>query len=42
MNSDLKIFAGNSNPDLALEICDCLSVPLGKALWELLATAKLE
>ena len=31
MNSDLKIFAGNSNPDLALEICNCLSVPLGKA-----------
>jgi ribose-phosphate pyrophosphokinase len=31
MNSDLKIFAGNSNSDLALEICNCLSVPLGKA-----------
>ncbi len=31
MNSDLKIFAGNSNPDLALEICNCLSMPLGKA-----------
>jgi ribose-phosphate pyrophosphokinase len=31
MNSDLKIFAGNSNPDLALEICNCLSMPLGQA-----------
>ena len=31
MNSDLKIFAGNSNSDLALEICDCLSMPPGKA-----------
>jgi len=31
MNTDLKIFAGNSNPDLALEICNCLSTPLGKA-----------
>jgi ribose-phosphate pyrophosphokinase len=31
MSSDPKIFAGNSNPDLALEICNCLSVPLGKA-----------
>ena len=32
MNSDLKIFAGNSNPDLAWEICNCLSMPVGKAL----------
>lgn len=31
MVGDFKIFAGNSNPDLALEICDCLSLPLGKA-----------
>ncbi|AEB09697.1 ribose-phosphate pyrophosphokinase [Desulfobacca acetoxidans] len=31
MNDTLKIFAGNSNPDLALEICNCLSMPLGKA-----------
>ncbi|PNU21548.1 phosphoribosylpyrophosphate synthetase [Geothermobacter hydrogeniphilus] len=27
----LKIFAGNSNPELAREICHNLSVPLGKA-----------
>ncbi len=32
MDSDLKIFAGNSNPDLAWEICNCLSMPLGKAM----------
>ncbi len=28
----LKIFAGNSNPDLAQQICDCLEIPLGRAL----------
>ena len=31
MNSPLKIFCGNSNPDLAKEICDYLEVPLGEA-----------
>ena len=31
MHSDLKIFTGNSNPALAQEICDHLSVPLSKA-----------
>ena len=31
MDSDFKIFAGNSNSDLSLEICNCLSMPLGKA-----------
>jgi ribose-phosphate pyrophosphokinase len=29
--SGLKVFCGNSNPDLAKEICDYLSVPLGEA-----------
>ena len=28
---ELKIFTGNSNPELAKEICDTLGVPLGKA-----------
>jgi ribose-phosphate pyrophosphokinase len=28
----LKIFAGNSNPELAQKICDCLEIPLGRAL----------
>jgi len=31
VHSDLKIFTGNSNPALAQEICDHLSVPLSKA-----------
>jgi ribose-phosphate pyrophosphokinase len=31
---DLKIFAGNSNPPLAREICEHLKVPLGKAVVE--------
>ena len=42
MNSDLKIFAGNSNPDLALEICDCLSVPLGKAFVGTFSNGEIE
>ena len=29
--SEFKIFAGNGNPALAKEICDCLGVELGKA-----------
>jgi ribose-phosphate pyrophosphokinase len=28
----LKVFTGNSNPELAQRICDCLEIPLGKAL----------
>lgn len=28
----LKIFSGNSNPDLAQSICDCLEISLGRAL----------
>jgi ribose-phosphate pyrophosphokinase len=28
----VKIFAGNSNPDLAQHICDTLEIPLGRAL----------
>lgn len=28
----LKIFAGNSNPELAQRICDMLEIPLGRAL----------
>src|SRR3989338_8699672 len=31
---ELKIFAGNSNPPLAREICQYLKVPLGKATVE--------
>ncbi len=31
MKRSLKLFTGNSNPALAQEICDYLSVPLGKA-----------
>src|SRR5947207_15736662 len=31
---DLKIFAGNSNPALAREICEHLKIPLGKAVVE--------
>lgn len=30
--SKLKIFTGTSHPELAQEICDCIGVPLGKAL----------
>ncbi len=29
--SDLKVFAGSSHPKLAQEICDCLSIPLGRS-----------
>lgn len=29
---DIKIFSGNSNPDLAEQICECLGIILGKAL----------
>ena len=28
----MKIFAGNSNPELAQQICDCLEISLGRAL----------
>jgi len=31
MYDKIKIFSGNSNPDLAQRICDCLGVPLGAA-----------
>lgn len=31
MHDKIKIFSGNSNPDLAQKICDCLAVPLGAA-----------
>ena len=30
-NRKIKIFAGNSNKDLALKICEELGVPLGTA-----------
>ena len=30
--SNIKIFAGNANPDLAKKVCDYLSVPLGNAI----------
>jgi len=29
---DIKLFTGNSNPDLAEQICECLGISLGKAL----------
>jgi len=32
MNNNLRILAGNSNPELASKICEHLSVPLGEAL----------
>lgn len=31
MHDKIKIFSGNSNPDLAQKICNCLGVPLGNA-----------
>jgi ribose-phosphate pyrophosphokinase len=31
MHDKIKIFSGNSNPDLAQKICECLGVPLGAA-----------
>ncbi len=31
MHEKIRVFSGNSNPDLAQKICDCLSVPLGTA-----------
>ena len=31
MHDKIKIFSGNSNPDLALKICTCLGVALGAA-----------
>ena len=30
MSNELKIFSGNSNPDLAKEIADFLNLPLGR------------
>src|SRR4051812_4244925 len=30
MTDDLKVFAGNSNRNLAHEICDCLGIPLSR------------
>lgn len=30
-NTQLKVFSGTSNPELAKEICDCLLIPLGNA-----------
>ncbi len=32
LNNDLRIFTGNANPELARQICDHLSLPLGQAL----------
>ena len=32
MSAQIHLFSGNSNPALAKEICDCLSIPLGDAL----------
>jgi ribose-phosphate pyrophosphokinase len=29
---DIKLFTGNSNPDLAEQVCACLGIPLGRAL----------
>jgi ribose-phosphate pyrophosphokinase len=34
LKDEMKIFAGNSNPPLAREICEFLRVPLGKATVE--------
>ncbi len=31
MNKKIKVFTGNSNPQIAKEICDFLGIPLGKA-----------
>ena len=31
MHDKIKIFSGNSNPDLTQRICDCLGVPVGAA-----------
>ncbi len=31
MEDKIRVFCGNSNPDLALKICKCLGVPLGAA-----------
>ena len=31
MENKIRVFSGNSNPDLAEKICTCLNVPLGKA-----------
>src|SRR3989304_6601186 len=31
-NREMKIFTGNSNPDLAGEICRYLQIPLGEAI----------
>ena len=30
--NNIKIFAGNANPDLAKKVCDYLSIPLGNAI----------
>ncbi|HCM24200.1 MAG TPA: ribose-phosphate pyrophosphokinase, partial [Ruminococcaceae bacterium] len=29
---DIKIFAGNANPDVARQISDCLGLPMGKSV----------
>jgi ribose-phosphate pyrophosphokinase len=31
MYDKIRVFSGNSNPELAQQICDCLTVPLGSA-----------
>ena len=30
--NNIKIFAGNANPDLAKKVCEYISVPLGNAI----------
>ncbi len=31
LNDNLKIFSGRSNPELAIEVCNYLGIPLGGA-----------
>ena len=38
-SQELKLFAGNSNPDLAKEICNNLFMDLGSAIVSQFATA---
>jgi ribose-phosphate pyrophosphokinase len=42
MENKIRVFCGNSNPVLAVKICEKLGVPLGQAKSKHFLTAKSE